>query len=336
MRDVISESSKKFYTTAFFEWIVWMVGSLCAVLFIKWLTGQYGAQEYELHIWVSATLYLWYVSTMSIVVGGTYFVARAAEAKLERRQEHPQKPENVDLTKDIERIKRIKKRAGLIAIIVHLLNAGFVFVISRHIPGITPEFRIYAVLGVFAIAAIKPGFAALNAIRMEIFGMQAEADYPVKGVALLWEKVDQFGDYETRLKEVFKEIENTQKAHDEHIDEQLVGIQKALEEFKKELHEVFHNEYKAFSSSDDLRQKAYNELRDAQMPITKEIGNILAAIQSLKEYVIELRDKNIKGEQLMSALKEFGIDSLADLDVSFQKSVAKQNPTLPDISTGNS
>ena len=64
------------------------------------------------------------------------------------------------------------------------------------------------------------------------------------------------------------------------------------------------------------------------MPVIKEISKILAAIQSLKDYVIELRDKNIKGEQLMSALKEFGIESLADLNVTFEKSIVNGNPKL--------
>ena len=83
-----------------------------------------------------------------------------------------------------------------------------------------------------------------------------------------------------------------------------------------------------FQKSDNARQTAYNELKEAQMPVIKEISKILSAIQSLKDFVIELRDKNIKGEQLMSALKEFGIESLADLNVTFEKSVANRNPKL--------
>lgn len=328
MNNGLPTNTKKFFVGAFLEWILWIVGSVIAVMFIKWISLQYGAKEYELHIWVSATLYLWYVSTMSIIVGGTYFVARAAQTKLERRQTHPQKPDHVDLTNDIVRIKKIKTRAAIIATVVHLLNAGFVFMVSRHIPGITPEFRIYAVLGVFAVAAIKPGFTALNAIRMEIFGMQEEADYPVKSVAMLWQKVDEFGDYEERLKEIFTEIEENREQTEKQLADQLTALAKTLEEYKQELDDSFANQVNEFKQSDANREAAYTALKEAQMPLTKEVGKVLGAIQSLKGYVIELRDKNIKGEQLMSALKEFGIDSLADLHVTFQKSVESKNPNL--------
>ncbi len=57
-------------------------------------------------------------------------------------------------------------------------------------------------MGVFGITAIKLGLSAINAIRIEIWGMLREADYPVKGVAELFRIVDQFGDYEERLSRV--------------------------------------------------------------------------------------------------------------------------------------
>ena len=57
----------------------------------------------------------------------------------------------------------------------------------------------------------------------------------------------------------------------------------------------------------------------------------MAELQNLQSFVIDLRDKNIKGEQLMSALKEFGIESLADLNVSFQKSIVTHNPPLRSV-----
>jgi len=328
MNELLDRKNSKYYINAFLEWVFWMIGSVLAVFFVQWAIKQYGAEDFEMHIWISITLYLWYVSTMSLIVGRTYFVARTALTQLERRQAHPQKPESIDLTKDILRVKRIKNRAVMVAAIVHLLSAVFVFIISRHIPGITPEFRIYAIVGVFAVAAIKPGFAAISSIRAEIFGMQREADYPVKSVATLWQKVEEFGDYEERLKAVFKEIEHNKEGFQVLIENKLIDISNSLEDYKLELQERFDQKLAEFKVSDNLRQKSYSELKEAQVPLTKEVSKILASIQSLKDFVIELRDKNIKGEQLMSALKEFGIDSLADLQVSFQKNIKDKNPSL--------
>ena len=225
--------------SAFIEWIFWMVGSVLAIIAIKWVSHQYGATEFEFHVWITATLYLWYVSTMSLILGGTYFIARAAQTHLERRQKHPQKPESIDLISDIKRVKNIKKRAGVIAIGLHILNAGFVYYISRFIPDITPEFQLYAVIGVFAIAAIKPGFSAVNALRVEILGMVQEADYPVKSVADLWTVVENFGDYEKRLKASFKEIEDVKEEHIVLINEKLEGVGKSLEGYKAELEKTF-------------------------------------------------------------------------------------------------
>lgn len=319
---------KTHLVATFFEWLFWIAGSLLLIFLARWCVSLYSGTTYEMHIWVSATLYLWYVSSMSLLVGNTYFVARAAQTHLERRQNHPQKPEGVNLAGDLDRIKRIKKRSAIFAIIVHSVNVCFVYYISRHIPGITPEFRIYAALGVLGIAAIKPGFMAINTLRQEIFGMQEEADFPVKSVAELWQKVDAFGDYEARLKETFEAIEQAKNEYNEMALAKLEEIAKGLEVYKAQLHKDFEQELLLIKASDITREKAYHELRDAQMPINKEISKILTAIQSLKDFVIELRDKNIKGEQLMSALKEFGIDSLSDLNVTFQKSIADKNPKL--------
>ncbi len=328
MKELLRENSRKYFINALIEWIFWIVGSVLAIMAIKWVTVQYGAVEYEFHVWITAILYLWYVSTMSLILGGTYFIARAAQTHLERRQKHPQKPESIDLTNDLNRVKNIKKRAGIIAIVLHTLNAAFIYYISRFIPGITPEFRLYATLGVFAIAAVKPGFSAINALRVEILGMVEEADYPVKSVADLWIVVEKFGDYEDRLEATFKEIEDIKEQQIELINERLSDVATSLEHYKTELEKTFRKEVETFQESDNLRQRAYNELKEAQIPLIKEISKILSAIQSLKDFVIELRDKNIKGEQLMSALKEFGIESLADLNVTFEKSVANRNPKL--------
>ncbi|WP_028980126.1 hypothetical protein [Sporocytophaga myxococcoides] len=319
---------RAYLTATFIEWLLWIGGSVLLIFIIRWCISMYGGSTYEMHVWISATLYLWYVSTMSILVGSTYFVARAAQTDLERRQNHPQKPEGVNLDSDLARIKKIKKRSAIFAIIVHTLNAGFVYYISRHIPGITPEFRVYATLGVLAIAAIKPGFAAINSLRQEIFGMQEAADYPIKSVADLWIKVEAFGDYEERLKDTFKAIEEAQKNYNEMVTVKMTEIATSLETYKTKLHKDFEQELLLVKSSDTIREQAYNELKQAQVPITKEISKILNSIQSLKDFVIELRDKNIKGEQLMSALKEFGIDSLSDLNVTFQKSIVDKNPKL--------
>ncbi|MCP4163312.1 MAG: hypothetical protein GY760_24895, partial [Deltaproteobacteria bacterium] len=145
MKNILREKSREYAFGAFVEWLFWMIGSVLLVMFIKWCMEQYGASGYEFHIWLTGTFYLWYVSTMSLLIGGTYFVSRAAQTHLERRQNHPQKPDNIDLTNDIDRIKKIKKRAGIAAIILHSLSAAFVYYVSRHIEGLTPEYRIYAV-----------------------------------------------------------------------------------------------------------------------------------------------------------------------------------------------
>jgi hypothetical protein len=319
---------KSYLVSTLFEWLLWMGGSILIVFLLKWCITMYGGSTYEMNVWISAILYLWYVSSMSILVGSTYFIARAAQTDLERRQNHPQKPVGINLDSDLERIKKIKKRAAIFAIIVHSANAGLVYYISRHIPGITPEFRIYATLGVLAIAVIKPGFSAVNTLRQEIFGMQEAADYPIKSVAELWIKVDQFGNYEQRLETILQDIEEAKQSYDEMLEAKLLEIAQSLESYKTRLHQDFEQELVLIKSSDATRENAYRELQQAQLPITKEISKILASIQSLKDFVIELRDKNIKGEQLMSALKEFGIDSLADLNVTFQKSVMDRNPQL--------
>ena len=319
---------KAYLTSTFFEWLLWIGGSVAMVFLIRLCIPFYGGTTYEMHIWVTATLYLWYVSSMSLLVGSTYFVARVAQTELERRQKHPQKPDGVNLETDLIRIKRIKQRSAIFAIVVHSLNALFVYYISRHIPGITPEFRIYATMGVLAIAAIKPGFSAINSLRQEIFGMQEEAAYPVKSVHDLWLKVDKFGNFEEKLTKTLEAIEEAKQEYNNMVIQKIEELSESLKTYKAQLHKDFEDEILLIKSSDSAREKAYNELKESQLPITKEIAKILAAIQSLKNFVIELRDKNIKGEQLMSALKEFGIDSLAELNVTFQKSIAAKNPVL--------
>ncbi|VAW59654.1 hypothetical protein MNBD_GAMMA11-2278 [hydrothermal vent metagenome] len=328
MNEMLREQSKKYITGAFFEWVGWIVGSVLLIMLVRWASIQYGASEQAFHIWISGTVYLWYVSTMSLVVGGTYFIARAAQTYLERRQNHPEKPDSVDLTSDIARVIRIKNKAAIVAIVLHIINGVFVYYVSGHVPGITDEYRIYAVLGVFAVAAIKPAFSAINTIRIEIWGMLNEADYPVNSVAELWKVVNEFGDYEKRLEYTFSEIESARETHEHTISNKLDEITEKLKDFRGELITTFESDIKIFKESDSLRQQAYTELKDAQMPVIKEISKVLEAIQTLREFVIELRNKNIKGEQLMSALKEFGIDSLAELNVTFQKSVVNRNPEI--------
>ena len=328
MSDIFTEIRKEFYSKSFFEWLLWIIGSLLLILCIKWLAAQYGAGEYEFHVWISATLYLWYVSTISLLVSGTYFVARYAQTHLERRELHPQKPEGVDFSNDLARVKKIKKRAAVIAVVGQVLNALIVYFISRHIPGITPEFQAYAVLGVFFIALIKPAIYALQAVKVEIFGMIEEANYPQKTVADLWDVVDEFKDYEERLEATFERIEKAEENSKEEVSQLLESLTERLNEHKKSLDDLFDKEYQQFKSSDSIRESAYLELRNAQAPLTKEIIKILEEIQNLKTFVIDLRDKNIKGEQLMSALKEFGIESLSQLNVTFQKSVESRNPVL--------
>lgn len=328
LNSVLRDKSKEYIVRSLIEWIFWIVCSVLVVMFIKWCSVQYGAPEYAFHVWLSGTLYLWYLSTMSLIFGSTYFIARAAQTHLERRQNHPQKPESVDLTSDITRVKKIKKRSGIAAIVLHSASAVFVYFVSGNIPGISQELRLYAVFGVAAFAALKPCFYALNTIRIEIFGILDEADYPSKSIADLWRIVQGFGDYEERLKEIFSEIETVKSEQADLITEKLDDVAESLETYKGELFATFHGEVLAFKTSDEKRQVAYNELKEAQLPVIKEVSKVLAAIHTLREFVIELRDKNIKGEQLMSALKEFGIDSLADLNVTFEKSVADRNPNL--------
>ena len=319
---------KEYLAGTFFEWLMWIGGSIGLIFLLRWCISLYGGTSLDMHVWVTATLYLWYVSSMSLLVGGTYFVARAAQTQLERRQNHPQKPAGVHLDGDLARIKKIKLRSAVFAIVVHSINACFVYYISRHIPDITPEFRIYAALGVLAIAVIKPGFMAINSLRQEIFGMQEDADYPIKTVAELWVKVQQFGDYEERLNKIFAAVDLAKIEYDENVNAKMQELAESLKAYKEKLHQDFKEELLVIKSSDAIREQGYDSLRQAQVPLTKEIVKILAAIQSLKDFVIELRDKNIKGEQLMSALKEFGIDSLSELNVSFQKSIVERNPLL--------
>jgi vacuolar-type H+-ATPase subunit H len=328
MNDIFSQVRREFYTKTMVEWAFWILASVLAIVLIKWLMVQYNAPEYEFHVWVSVTLYLWYISTLSLIISSTYFIARYAQTYLERRQNHPQKPDVIDLENDLIRIKKIKKRAAGIAIVGNIVNAGVVYYVTQHIPGITHEFRLYAVVGVFAIAAIKPAFLAINTIKMEVFGMIQEADYPEKSVADLWRVIDTFKDYEQRLDKTFERIEEVEETTNETINETLERYVENIESCKQELTQLFNNKIKLLNSSDQIRETAYAELRDAQTPLTKEVTKILAEVQSLQAFVIDLRDKNIKGEQLMSALKEFGIDSLSDLGVTFEKKITQRNPLL--------
>jgi hypothetical protein len=328
MTDIFSETRRSFYSKTLIEWVFWIFASVLFIVLIKWLMVQYNAPEYEFHVWVSITLYLWYVSTLSLVISSTYFIARHAQTHLERRQNHPQKPDKIDLENDLIRIKNIKKRAIGIAVIGTVINAGIVYFVSQYIPDITHEFRIYAVIGVFAIAAIKPAMLALNAIKMEVFGMIQEADYPERSVADLWIVVDKFSNYEQRLDETFNRIDEVEETMNKTIEQTLKRYTENLELYKQELTQILDEKIDSINGSDQVRETAYAELRDAQIPVTKEVTKILAEIQSLKSFVIDLRDKNIKGEQLMSALKEFGIDSLADLGVTFEKRISQRNPQL--------
>ena len=328
VNDIFSEVRRGFYFKILIEWVFWIVASVLCIVLIKWLMVQYKAPEYEFYVWVSVTLYLWYVSTLSLIISSTYFIARYAQTYLERRQNHPQKPDVINLENDLIRIKNIKKRAAGVAVIGNIMNAGIVYFVSQHIPDITDEFRIYAVLGVFAIAAIKPAMLAINAIKMEVFGMIQEADYPEKSIADLWLVVDKFTNYEERLDKTFERIDDAEAAMNETIEETLTRYTEKLELCKQNLTQVLDDKIESLNGSDQVREMAYAELRDAQTPLTKEVTKILSEIQSLKSFVIDLRDKNIKGEQLMSALKEFGIDSLADLGVTFEKRISQRNPQL--------
>lgn len=219
-------------------------------------------------------------------------------------------------------------KAGVISIVAHFINAAIVYFITGHVPGMTAEYQLYAVIGVFAIAAIKPALLAVNSIRMEIFGMMEEADYPQKSVADLWRVVNDFGDYEDRLDKVFERIDEVREDFEKSKESAIGEITDKLAVYKTELKLAFDEKIMRFSESDTLREASYHELKEAQAPLSKEVSKILAELQTLQSFVIDLRDKNIKGEQLMSALKEFGIESLSDLNVSFQKSVVNHNPTL--------
>tara|TARA_R110001592_G_scaffold28237_1_gene104009 strand:- start:125 stop:1153 length:1029 start_codon:yes stop_codon:yes gene_type:complete len=331
MHDIFGEIRREFYTQTIREWLGWIVGTFLLVVLIKWFAQQYDVPEFEFHVWVSATLYLWYVSTISLLIGSTYFIARNAQTMLERRATHPQKPDSIDLTNDIVRVKKIKIKAAIIAVVAHLINAGLVYFVTGHVPGMTSEYQLYAVIGVFAIAAIKPAMLAVNAVRMEIFGMIEEADYPQKSVADLWRVVNDFNDYEERLEKVFERIEDVKQEFSCEKEITIADIVDKLTLYKAELHSAFDEKITLFSSSDSAREAAYDALKEAQAPLSKEVSKILAELQNLQGFVIDLRDKNIKGEQLMSALKEFGIESLADLNVSFQKSVVTHNPPLRSV-----
>lgn len=331
MHDIFGEIRREFYTQTIREWLGWIVGTFLLVVLIKWFAQQYDVPEFEFHVWVSATLYLWYVSTISLLIGSTYFIARNAQTMLERRATHPQKPDSIDLNNDIVRVKKIKIKAAIIAVVAHLINAGLVYFVTGHVPGMTSEYQLYAVIGVFAIAAIKPAMLAVNAVRMEIFGMIEEADYPQKSVADLWRVVNDFNDYEERLEKVFERIEDVKQEFSCEKEITIADIVEKLTLYKAELHSAFDEKITLFSSSDSAREAAYDALKEAQAPLSKEVSKILAELQNLQGFVIDLRDKNIKGEQLMSALKEFGIESLADLNVSFQKSVVTHNPPLRSV-----
>ncbi|MGI2175980.1 hypothetical protein [Shewanella ulleungensis] len=331
MHDIFGEIRREFYTQTIREWLGWIVGTFLLVVLIKWFAQQYDVPEFEFHVWVSATLYLWYVSTISLLIGSTYFIARNAQTMLERRATHPQKPDSIDLTNDLVRVKKIKIKAAIIAVVAHLINAGLVYFVTGHVPGMTSEYQLYAVIGVFAIAAIKPAMLAVNAVRMEIFGMIEEADYPQQSVADLWRVVNDFNDYEERLEKVFERIDEAKQEFSREKEVTIADIVEKLTVYKAELHSVFDEKIALFSSSDSAREAAYHGLKEAQAPLSKEVSKILAELQNLQSFVIDLRDKNIKGEQLMSALKEFGIESLADLNVSFQKSVVTHNPSLRSV-----
>ncbi|MGI2172488.1 hypothetical protein ACROAE_20295 [Shewanella sp. MF05960] len=331
MHDIFGEIRREFYTQTIKEWLGWIVGTFLLVVLIKWFAQQYDVPEFEFHVWVSATLYLWYVSTISLLIGSTYFIARNAQTMLERRATHPQKPDSIDLTNDLVRVKKIKIKAATIAVVAHVINAGLVYFVTGHVPGMTSEYQLYAVIGVFAIAAIKPAMLAVNAVRMEIFGMIEEADYPQQSVADLWRVVNDFNDYEERLEKVFERIEDVKQEFSREKEIAISDIVEKITVYKAELHAVFDEKITLFSTSDSTREAAYHALKEAQAPLSKEVCKILAELQNLQSFVIDLRDKNIKGEQLMSALKEFGIESLADLNVSFQKSIVTHNPPLRSV-----
>ena len=238
MNDIFREVRRGFYSKTLIEWVFWILASVLLIVVIKWLMAQYNAPEYEFHVCVSVTLYLWYVSTLSLIVSSTYFIARYAQTHLGRRQNHPQKPSVIDLENDLIRIKSIKNRAVAIAVIGNIINAGVVYFVSQYIPDITYELRIYAVIGVFAIAAIKPSMLAINAIKMEIFGMIQEADYPEKSIADLLLVVDDFKNYEERLDKTFERIEAAEEATNETIKETLRRYTEKLELCKQELTQV--------------------------------------------------------------------------------------------------
>ncbi|WP_351016765.1 hypothetical protein [Shewanella sp. AC91-MNA-CIBAN-0169] len=331
MHDIFGEIRREFYTQTIKEWLGWIVGTFLLVVLIKWFAQQYDVPEFEFHVWVSATLYLWYVSTISLLIGSTYFIARNAQTMLERRATHPQKPDSIDLSNDLVRVKKIKIKAAIIAVVAHLINAGLVYFVTGHVPSMTSEYQLYAVIGVFAIAAIKPAMLGVNAVRMEIFGMIEEADYPQQSVADLWRVVNDFNDYEERLEKVFERIDDAKQEFSREKEVTIADIVEKLTVYKAELHSAFDEKITLFSSSDSAREAAYHALKEAQAPLSKEVSKILAELQNLQSFVIDLRDKNIKGEQLMSALKEFGIESLADLNVSFQKSIVTHNPPLRSV-----
>ena len=62
MTDIFNKKASNYFLNALLEWVFWIVGSVLAVFFVQWAIAQYGGTNYELHIWISVTLYLWYVS----------------------------------------------------------------------------------------------------------------------------------------------------------------------------------------------------------------------------------------------------------------------------------
>ena len=52
MKELLREKSRKYISGLLTEWIFWMVGSVLAIIAIKWVSVQYGSTEYEFHVWL--------------------------------------------------------------------------------------------------------------------------------------------------------------------------------------------------------------------------------------------------------------------------------------------
>ncbi len=201
---------------SFFKWvwqaIIFTIFSICVFFTLNWFQINIGTAT----LWVSGVLSYWVLSGLVILPWNVYFAADDALNEIAQTEEKGGKPSE----QDKEYAKIVKKRAGKIAIISHIITSLIFLFLA-----IFTTIGIIAYIGAFAailLTGLRPAIRTMEHVRYRLRSIQDKAKFPRNDVYELQKRVLQLEEYDQiakDLKEVFiKKTQELQKDFSEKIE----------------------------------------------------------------------------------------------------------------------